>query len=489
MHSHGTSGGAYDKGKRRGVRDSIVFAWSRAGEWIWIPSHDIRSKPQQALQAAVRIFWILIREFQKDAIMLRSSALTYAVVLSMVPMLALGTAVLKGLGAGDQMREAAYQLIAQFDPSKGEKSAIDSEAASDISLTLPSGDTASVTPEEDQEDLVSHLRTAVDTVFDYVEQTNFATIGAFGILGLVLAVISVLGRIEKAMNVIWGSESGRPFGRRVLDYLALMILLPVSINVGLAATATLQSSALLAIIHKIIPVDFLVAFLLQMVPVAVLVATFAILYRFLPNVRVRMFPALVGGCFGGVGWLAVQGLYVHLQIGVAKYNAIYGSFATLPLFLIWIYVGWVVFLTGAEMAFAVQNWHRYLPSGSVMTPKARVALAFDILAQVFDDFRSRRVSDLHSLAERLERSDAQVGNVLGELIQAGLLRRTDDPEGSFVPAAPQEEIFTTEVLDTICGEEAFRTVGGSIADEAFGSMRIAMEERPLAGEFNRDVEV
>lgn len=130
-----------------------------------------------------------------------------------------------------------------------------------------------------EQTLAVHLRTAIDQVFDYVDRTNFATLGAIGILGLLFTVISVIGTIEQAMNVIWQAEKGRPWGRKLMDYLALMILLPIAINLGLAAMATLESPALLSRITALLSVLWIAPILLQMLPIAVVVATFTLLYR------------------------------------------------------------------------------------------------------------------------------------------------------------------------------------------------------------------
>ena len=320
--------------ERKGVGGRWQDLRANVMAWVWKAPTEGQTKPALIFHAAIRIIFILVFEFRRDNIPLRASALTFTVMLSMVPMLALGTAVLKGLGAGDQMKEAAYRIIDQFDSRTVQRGGNLKPGSVAVPESLENPSTAGDGPGEVEAEgvppesvgLVGQLRMAVDKIFDYVERTNFATLGAFGILGLLFAVISVLGSIEQAMNVIWETESGRPLGRKVMDYLALMILFPVSINVGLAAEAMLESETLLSRISGLLPVGWILPLVLKMVPVILLVATFTILYRFLPNTKVRVLPAFVGGFVGGVGWLMVQGLYVYLQIGVDRYNAIYCSF-------------------------------------------------------------------------------------------------------------------------------------------------------------------
>ena len=446
------------KQRSMGILDRLLQAWGSFMAWIWStsPGPD-EQKWQKIIRALLRIHLIVLQEFRRDFITLRASALTYTVVLSMVPTLALGTAVLKGLGAGDQMRQAAYRLIDQLEPS--------GESQRQQSTHVPT-----------QEGLSAHLHKAVDQIFNYVDRTNFATLGAFGIIGLVMAAIVVLSSIEEAMNAIWGVKSGRPLGRKIMDYLAFMILLPVTINLAMATMATVQNRALLSRLQVILHVTWLGPLMLNMVPIVLIVATFSILYKFLPNTRVGVFSAIVGGLFGGIGWILIQLVYLRLQIGVTRYNAIYGSFATIPLFLVWIYTGWVIFLSGAEMAFAVQVWRHYLWKGLVLNPVTRLALAFDILQATLADFRKRQVSDHASLVRRLGQPDAYITDVLKTLLNRGLLRQVDGKEDQFVPAAPADEINPAEIVDVICGTEVPSSPGGHLAEEA-----IKAAESSLAG--------
>ena len=449
--------------------------------WVWSTPGPDEQKWLKLIRIVIRIHLIVFQEFQRDLITLRASALTFTVVLSLVPMLALGTAVLKGLGAGDQMREAAYKFIDQFELSVAKESGGQiTSAAGPVPAPQPDTDLATAA-EPAPKGLTVHLRKAVDQIFDYVDRTNFATLGAFGILGLVIAAIFVLSSIEQAMNAIWQAESSRPIGRKIMDYLALMILLPVSINTVMATMATLQSQALLVRLQGMLPGTWMGPLLLNMVPIVLLIATFTILYRFLPNTKVNISSALIGGVCGGLGWLLIQVIYIKLQIGVARYNAIYGSFATLPLFLVWMQMGWVVFLAGAEMAFAVHVWRNYLWKGTMLSPSNQMALAFDIMETTLADFHERRVTDRTSLARRLKQPDAYVASVLKSLLTKGLLRGVDGEKDRFVPAAPAEEINPAEIVDLIYGTEVPPSPGGHMAEEGLKAARSVLAEEKMAG--------
>jgi membrane protein len=451
-------------------QDSAAFAW------VWRDSAPGEGTFSRIVRDLARIVYITVQEFRRDAITLRASALTFTVVLSMVPILALGTAILKGIGAGNQMQQVAYNFINTLETTQGGRAAIRGEAG-----TGPAVPEVNEPGEEPPaQTLTANLKKAVDTVFDYVERTNFAALGAFGILGVLFTVVSVLGSIEEAMNVIWQAESGRPLGRKIMDYMALTILLPVTLNVALAAMAALQSNRLLGRIQQFFPIDWAGPWLIKFFTLAVVVGTFTVLYRFLPNTRVGALPAVVGGFVGGFAWLIIQAAYVKLQIGVAKYNAIYGSFAFGPLFLLWIYMGWVAFLSGAEVAFAVRARRHYLHGGESGTPAARLALALDVLAATVSDFSQRRVTERSGLAKRLGETEVHVDVVLKDLEAGGLLRRVELQKECYVPSAPAEQIDAAEVVEMILGEEVPSSRGGRAAKEAVRGAKTALADQKIS---------
>ncbi len=477
-------------------------------EWIW--STPTSSQPiwKRKLQAFFRIIIIICREFFHDQILLRSSALTFTVVLSLVPTLAFGTAVLKGLGAGDQLRQAAYRYIDQLEvmswlltpqpemedvheklTKEAKKSAqkpIEQTKKENIQEPLPPpGESrlpAQQLPEETkspQSDFTGHLRKAVDQLFDYVDRIDFATLGTFGIFFLLLSVLFVLDSIEQSMNVIWQAKSHRPISRKIMDYLGMMILVPIAIIVAFAIDAALRNPAWVPPLIGSLPVAGIGRFLLSLIPAFSVVATFAILYKILPNAKVRLVPVIFGGLFGGVIWLLVQKLYVSLQIGVARYNAIYGSFATVPLFLLWIYLGWVVFLAGAEMSFAVQSWRHYRITDEKPSPIARLALAFNIIEATLDDFRNRRLTDLDNLSQRLSQTDTTIRGVLDDLVEAEIIREADGKKEGYVPGAPAEKISPVEIVDLIFGTDVPPLRRSSLAIEALQAARNALAGKKI----------
>ena len=475
-------------GRKRSLADGISSSWQKFIDWVWQKEKPDDGRVINLLRGILRVIFIAVRESQDDRITLRASALTFTVVLSLVPMLALGTAVLKGLGAGDQMRQAAYGFIEQFDANSDdidsapvfEAPKADSEKKA---LRLPAlkskTESAPSAAKEQPVELTSHLRRAVDQIFDYVDRTDFTTLGTIGIIGMVLAALSVLGSIEQSMNAIWQTTTGRALGRKIIDYMALMILLPISVNLTLAASATLQSPTLHAHIQNFLPMLWMEKLFFKAIPVALLIITFSLLYQFLPNIRVGYLPAIAGGLFGGITWFWVQVLYVKLQIGVAKYNAIYGSFATLPLFFLWIYIAWVVFLLGAEVAFAVQAKPHYQWRTFALTPAARLAMAFDIMEVALEDYKVRKVTDRESLAQLLNQTEKTVAHIIKDLVNGGLLRHVEDKQEGYVPAAPLNDLKPSEILDIILGRDLPAVKGCDLANHALEAARSSLDRYNL----------
>lgn len=454
--------------------------------WLWRPPEAHEPKITAMLRALLRVTAIFLREFQRDNIPLRASALTFTIVLSLVPTLALGTAVLKGLGAGDQMREVAYRFIDRLEGGEVDQEAQAAPASRPAATNgqeeaaagpRPPLETADQQQAKEQR-LTGHLRRAADQIFDYVERTDFATLGAFGVIGLVLAVLSVLGSIEQAMNVIWQAPAGRPLGRKLMDYLALMILLPLSVNLALATETMFQNEALLNMIQQILPIAWLTHFLLKILPALLVMLTFTVLYRFLPNIGVRLMPALAGGVAGGLSWFLIQGLYVKMQIGVARYNAIYGSFATLPLFLLWLYIAWVVFLAGAEFSFACQQWRTYLWARSKQQPLSRLSLAFFLLEAIAEKHARREIAGRDDLLVTcgIYNFD-EVRDTLAQLVQGGFICRVRNKEDGYLPGAPVEKMPPAAIMALLWGEQSAQD--HPLAAAAFQAAVAELEDKKL----------
>jgi membrane protein len=272
-----------------------------------------------------------------------------------------------------------------------------------------------------------------------------------GTFMLLIAVLLVINGIEEAMNAIWRVEQKRSLGRKLMNYMALLIICPLTVNLGIGATTMLSTPSIARRIDALIPLVWLQGLLFKLVPFFLLALTFVLLYQFLPNTRVRPRAAWTGGAVAAIALLVLQKLFIVLQIGVAKYNAIYGSFATVPLFLLWLNAAWLVFLMGAEIAFTSQHYTNYHPNGRYLPPGVELALIFDIFVVVYRYFNERRPLPLEELSRSTHESTIVLDRILRRLVQAEMLRVTDEQPETYLPATAPDRLSAEEICTLFWG--------------------------------------
>ena len=447
---------------------SADSSWKeKIGQWADSPP-DSNFFALQWLHTLLRIALITFREMETNRLSIRSGALTYALLLSMVPMLAMSTAVVKGLGGGNQLKEVVYRYIDTLehsDPVRQVEPASQEAEPSDGSTPEPE--------QSSENNLTDHLRSVTDKIFDYVDQTNFATLGTFGMLGIFLSVILVLSQIETAMNTIWHVEDGRSILRKISDYVTLMVLMPISINVALAAGTIVENESLVFHINRFFPVAWIQALLFQGVPVLFLSLTIYIMYIFFPNTKIQKIPTMIGAILAGFLWFATQNIYINMQVGVAKYNAIYGSFASIPLFLAWVYLGWLFVLLGAQVAFAIQNSSRYQLIEKPVALAMQISAALDMCTLVTSRFSERRGTGLADMAAAYPFYELDLlENTRNTLISADILHHSEE-SGEIMPSIPAEALTNRRILETILGSEPPSTAGGRTTTKAVEAALLA----------------
>lgn len=253
------------------------------------------------------------RDFLTDRCLLRASALTYTSMLAIVPLLALTFALLKAFGVQNLL-----------EPLILEKLSVGSEEV-------------------------------VSSIIGYINNTQVARLGALGLVLLLVAVVSLLTNVEKSFNHIWGVKSTRSLMRRFSDYLSVILVGPVLLISAMSMTTTLTSHGLVQRLLEMEVVGSALLVFFKVTPYLFMWLAFAGLYVFMSNTKVEWKAALIGGIFGGTLWQLAQWAYVNFQVGVAKYNAIYGTMAALPIFMVWLYFSWVIVLLGLEVTYAKQN--------------------------------------------------------------------------------------------------------------------------------------
>ncbi len=459
----------------------------RIRQWAFSP-FPIDNKTVGFLRICLRIFLIMYQEFFRIHLAMRAAALTYTITLSLIPILALSTSILKGLGNDEQLHLTVTRFIEQLEPPVPLQEKETASGETQAEPTIPPLIVPSAVPPKIS--LTTHLHHAVDLIFQYVDRTNFAALGIFGVSGLIGVVILVLSSIENAMNAIWHTHKGRSFSRKIMDYLALLILLPLSLNIALAAEAILANKKIMDHIALIIPAAWMATFFIKFVPFVLIIITLMVMYLFFPHVKVKTGPALVGAVFAAIFWFITQKIYIITQIGVAGYNAIYGSFATIPLFLLWLQIGWTFILIGSSLAYAIQHHQQYSFPGEMLSPQRRLQTAFDILQIVYDNFSARRSTSpalLRSGIPQVPPTDLM--EITMVLINGQLLNCNESTleESEFLlPVTSAEKLRSSEVVQLILGNELLPSRGGQLASQAVEAACSALKSMPFSTQLPPD---
>ena len=261
----------------------------------------------QASQRAVAFIVAVARRFYSDRCLTHASALAYASLLSIVPLLALMFAVLKGLGVQQRLEPLLLSRLA-LDPE------------------------------------------TVTQIMGYIDRVNVGTLGTIGVAALMLTVVNVLGSVETGFNYIWRVRRSRSWLRKATDYLSVLLLTPFLLLGAVAITSSLQVQHVLQWLLGVQYVGDALVQTLRLTPLVMNAVALGVLYAVMPNRQPSMRAIVVGALVAGAAWQVVQVGYVMMQIGVAKYNAIYGALSQLPLLLVWLYISWAVVLAGAELA-------------------------------------------------------------------------------------------------------------------------------------------
>lgn len=268
---------------------------------------------QRVLLRQVQTAALVIRDFGVNQCMLRASALTYYTMLSLVPLLALIFAVLKAFGVQNLLQP---MIVEKLNVGDGK---------------------------------------AADMILGYINNTQVTQLGVVGLIFLLIAVISLLTNVEKTFNYIWGVEGVRPLLRRFTDYLSVILAGPILIIGAVSMTSSLASNNLVQKFIEMKLVGTLLLLSFKIAPFVFMWLAFTGLYVFMSNIKVEWRAAFVGGVVGGSLWQIAQLGYVHFQVGVGRYNAIYGTMAALPIFMVWLYLSWVIVLFGLGVCYAKQN--------------------------------------------------------------------------------------------------------------------------------------
>lgn len=289
---------------------------------LWqIPSGTLSPK-RSFLIKQLRVIVLAIKGFDEDKCSLRASALTFYSLLSVVPAAAMVFGIAKGFGMQKLLEKELFQKM------KG------------------------------QEEVITYI---INFANSALNEAKGGLIAGIGIVLLVWLIVKLLGNIEKSFNDIWGVPHARPLGRKLSDYLSILFVAPILFIMSSSITVfiTTQITRITQKIYLLGAISPIILFSLKFLPYCVIWLLFSFIYIFMPNTKVSLKSGILGGVVAGTVYEIVQWGYITFQVGASKYGAIYGSFAVLPLFMIWLQISWLIVLFGAEISFAHQNVETY----------------------------------------------------------------------------------------------------------------------------------
>lgn len=380
---------------------------------LWTVDLDNASKLKQVLINFTRIISLGLKGFKEDKLNVRASALTYFTLLSIVPVLALGFGIAKGFGL---------------------EAVLEDEVAKNLA---------------GQEEAMNYI---LEFTHSMLGTAKGGLIAGLGFILLLWSVIKLLSNIENSFNTVWDIKKSRSVIRKFTDYLAIMLLGPVFLIMSSSITVFISSQ--LSSLQESTMFNFATPMFLKfakLIPFIIIWFIFTLLYLVMPNTKVKFKSAFIAGIIAGTMFQIFQNLYVYFQAGATRINAIYGSFAALPLFLIWLQTSWFVVLLGAEISFVVQNVK--LKGASMQLQKLSISyqkkIALLIVNQLVNYFKKgEKAPTSEHLSSKISVPVYTIDFVLHNLINAGIVSKiTKDDKVAFQPAMGIDNIDLVKVIN------------------------------------------
>ncbi len=392
-----------------------------AALWNWLDQYlfgeySIGTKPGAIALRLLRYPYALVRDLWRGDINLHAMGLVYATLLSLVPLLAFAFAVLKAFGAHRELAPVIYEFF------------------------RPVGTSA-------------HQLTA--TVMEFADSVSTGIVGSLGLALLLWTLLGTIKRVEDSFNYLWRVEHARSFTRRVTEYVALLIVGPIVVVSFLGLSHKAINTASAGITRYMPFAERAFALGIELSPYFMVAAIFTLVYKFVPNTKVRWKPALIGGVAAGIGWAAVGKIFTAFVVLSTRLNVVYAGFAIIVAALLWTYFGWLILLVGAQLSFYVQN-RNYLRLGLTelrLSAVQREQLTLKIMyfiGRAYHDGKSRWTVD--SLAQEFGMPGLAISRIVNSLEAAGLITCTEDEY--LLPARDLGNITVQEVMDIARNEKS-----------------------------------
>ena len=385
---------------------------------IWyIPRRELSPK-KSFLIKQLRILLVAIRGFNEDKVRLQASALTYFSLLSIIPVAAMAFGIARGFGLETYMERQIQEALVG------------------------------------REDVAEWI---INFSHSLLETASSGIIAGIGLIILIFTVMKVLYNIERAFNDIWQISTPRSWSRKFSDYFAMMFIAPIFLVLSGSSTVFITTqiehiTENFAFFGFLSPV---LLFLVRLIPYILVWLMLTFVYMIMPNTNVKFSSALIAGIIAGTLFQLAQWGYINFQVGVSRYNAIYGSFAALPLMLIWMQISWLIILFGAEISYANQNVEDYEAEAETtnLSPYSKKILTLYVLRLLVKNFYNKVPPVTPwDISHQLKIPNKVVRNILNKLTEAGLVTATigsNPKELLYQPAIDINQITIVNALKKI----------------------------------------
>ncbi len=406
------------------MNEPLFRLYERFNDWLW--REDLREvgRYERWVILPVRMLVVVLRQLFGGQLNLRAMSLVYTTLLSTVPLLAVSFSVLKGFGVHNQLEPILTNLLEPLGPRGVEISR---------------------------------------NVIGFVENIKVGVLGSLGLVFLLYTVVSLTQKIESSFNYVWQVDRLRGLAQRFSSYLSVILIGPVLMFAAVGLTATITSHSLVQSLVHMEPIGRIVVMVGKLIPYLLVIATFTFIYIFIPNTRVKVVPALVGGVVAGVLWQTTGWLFAAFVATSPNYAAIYSGFAILVLLLIWLYLSWLILLLGSQVAFYVQ-YPQYLTREPVklhLSARLQERLALQLMYLIAEHHYSNQDPwTLETLVQYLGLPMQPVHKVLRLMVDSGFLAETCDDRTAYLPRCDIDTIRVSQLYDVArsAGENRLLTI-------------------------------
>ncbi|SEA30803.1 membrane protein [Porphyromonadaceae bacterium KH3R12] len=442
---------------------------------IWRQNPETLSGKRNILYDAIKTIMLTVRNVQELDIAASARSLTYRTLLSIVPLLAIIFAIARGFGIENIMESSIFNFMLGNKPAD-EIVVATPEPGTDSTITITAGigavDTIYQASEEitvnsalspagaGEEEVSAEGRTRefLNLLFQIIDNSleeakGGGVFAGIGILLFLYTILVLFNDIERNLNKIWQINKGRAIGRKVTDYTAMVLFMPVFfILVNALNILSYPQNDTLKIIYILYP---FIPRLLDIVPFVVMILLFTALYKFLPNTKVKFMNALIAGVVAGIAFQFFQMLYLSGQMWITRYNAIYGTFAAIPLMLLWIQMSWFIVLIGAEVSYAAQNVRKFSFEKETRNISRRYRDFFTLMiaseiVQRFADEKPPLTAD--QISVRCKVPGRLTNDILDQLVELKIISVTPSDGDERVPAFQPAMDISLITVDRLISE-------------------------------------